>query len=626
MTAAEWYRARNVLWTARRDRHQRTADVLSKLRLATFFGGVALTWWSLASLSDSAQLGGTVAGVALLMSFGALVVRHARVLEAIAQSEAAMSLAAQGLARLARDWAALPDVPRPADVDWDAHPYLRDLDLYGHASVTKWLGPAATPGGSRQLQEWLLAAAPVAAVHERQQAIDELASKREWRESLAIHGRLGGTVSDDVARFLEWAEDPAPALPAFMQPLAVGLTSLTLTLVAAWLAGAIGRLPPLTAETVGLWLADALTEGWFWFPVAVNVTLSFALGGRISAVFDRATLGQRALERVAAMLAAVCDEPWHAPRLLALQTRLRAGGSAPEFVRRLGRLGGWSELRTGAALLHFPIQALTLWDLHVLFGLQRWRRQCGAHVRGWLETLGECDALSVLSIIRADEPAWAIPVIDPALREVTASSMGHPLMPPDRRIDNNLSVGPDGTLVLITGSNMSGKSTLLRSIGINLVLAQAGAPVCAESFRMPPARLHTSIHIEDSLALGLSYFMAALARLKQIIDAAELARDPDRVLFYLLDEVLQGTNSIERGLAVRAVVRHLLDAGAIGVMTTHDLALADEEPIKSAAVLAHFTEQVHSDGTMTFDYRLRPGLATSTNALRLMQLIGITPK
>ena len=174
---------------------------------------------------------------------------------------------------------------------------------------------------------------------------------------------------------------------------------------------------------------------------------------------------------------------------------------------------------------------------------------------------------------------------------------------------------------------MSGKSTLLRAIGLYTVLAQAGAPVCAASFTMPAADLHTSIRVQDSLELGLSYFMAALARLKQIVDAAETRRrDGSRLLLYLLDEVLQGTNSVERDLAVRAVVRHLLDAGAIGVMTTHDLALAGEEPLASTAVLAHFTEQVHPDGTMTFDYRLRPGLATSTNALRLMQLIGITAK
>jgi len=219
-----------------------------------------------------------------------------------------------------------------------------------------------------------------------------------------------------------------------------------------------------------------------------------------------------------------------------------------------------------------------------------------------------------------------MPVVDSGLSEVTAAEIGHPLMPPDRRVGNTVSVGPAGTVLLITGSNMSGKSTLLRSIGLNLVLAQAGAPVCAASFRTPPVRIYTSIHIEDSLELGLSYFMAALARLKQIVDAAEKDPGSGRRLLYLLDEVLQGTNSIERGVAVRAVVRHLLEAGAIGAITTHDLSLAGEEPLSTAATLAHFTEQVHADGTMTFDYRLRPGLATSTNALRLMQLIGITPR
>jgi len=214
--------------------------------------------------------------------------------------------------------------------------------------------------------------------------------------------------------------------------------------------------------------------------------------------------------------------------------------------------------------------------------------------------------------------------VDVSARALNAASLGHVLIEEGRRIANDVQVGPERTILLITGSNMSGKSTLLRAIGLNVVLAQAGAPVCAASFVMPPAALHTSIRVQDTLERGLSYFMAALARLKQIVDAAE--RPGARVLFYLLDEVLQGTNSVERDLAVRAVVRHLLDAGAIGAMTTHDLALAGEEPLASSATLAHFTEQVHADGTMTFDYRLRPGLATSTNALRLMQLIGITTR
>jgi DNA mismatch repair ATPase MutS len=173
---------------------------------------------------------------------------------------------------------------------------------------------------------------------------------------------------------------------------------------------------------------------------------------------------------------------------------------------------------------------------------------------------------------------------------------------------------------------MSGKSTLLRAIGLNVLLAQAGAPVCAAEFTLPPCDLETSVRVQDSLERGLSYFMAALARLKGVIDAADRERSGSRRLLYLLDELLQGTNSAERATAVRAIARHLLASGAIGAMTTHDLAVAAEEPFASQARLVHFSEQVHADGTMTFDYVLRPGLATSRNALRLMQLIGIEPR
>jgi DNA mismatch repair ATPase MutS len=176
--------------------------------------------------------------------------------------------------------------------------------------------------------------------------------------------------------------------------------------------------------------------------------------------------------------------------------------------------------------------------------------------------------------------------------------------------------------VLITGSNMSGKSTLLRSAGLNIVLAQAGGSVCATRMSLPESDLQTSIRVQDSLERGLSYFMAALARLQGVVDAAEHERE-DRVLVYLLDEILQGTNSVERSIAVRAVTRHLIRAGAIGAMTTHDLGLAEEEPLKTAAGFLHFSETLDPDGTMHFDYRLKPGLATSRNALRLMKIIGI---
>jgi len=295
-------------------------------------------------------------------------------------------------------------------------------------------------------------------------------------------------------------------------------------------------------------------------------------------------------------------------------------------MRRLMRILGFAELRASAGIFHFLIQALTLWDFHVFFALDRWRREVGRGVRGWMDAAGELDALSAFAHVRQDNPGWCLPRVhqagDSAAREMRAVSLAHPLIPDDRRVANDVVVGPPGTVLLITGSNMSGKSTLLRAIGLNAVLAQAGAPACAAALSMPAADVETSVRVQDSLEHGLSYFMAALARLKGVLDRARQP-DAERVVLYLLDEILQGTNTAERGVAVRGVTRLLLDAGAIGVMTTHDLRLASETPLDTAARLGHFTEILDEHGGMTFDYQLRPGLATSRNALRLMRLIGL---
>jgi hypothetical protein len=412
---------------------------------------------------------------------------------------------------------------------------------------------------------------------------------------------------EELASFLEWAESDARAVPGALRIPAI-------------------LLPVVLIVSLGLWWSADLVDPVLWvLPLSINVALSFAFGKAIFAAYDRVAIGERALEGYASMLTLACDETWLSPELLRLQRLMCTGDGAPRSVKRLARLAQWSYLRSGAPIVHIVVQALTLWDFHLLFALERWRARSGRQVRAWLEALGSVDALAVFSALRADEPEWAVARVDPAAPVLSSTALGHPLIPGHLRVSNDVEIGPPGTMLFVTGSNMSGKSTLLRAIGLNIVLAQAGAPVCAKSFRMPPAALYTSIHVKDSLELGMSYFMSALARLKQIVDAAE-RNDSKRVLMYLLDEVLQGTNSVERGIAVRAVARHLLNAGAIGAMTSHDLMLADQDPIKSAGCLVHFTELVRPDGTMTFDYRLRPGLATSRNAIRLMQLIGITPE
>lgn len=601
------YEARQTGYTAQRDEQRRTSAVLAKLRLATFLPAVAaLVWW----LGFAGGVPAFVLGAALLLAFAALVVRHARVEERAERFEALRLVNARALARLARDWDHLPAAPPPEGIDVNGHPYAVDLDLFGRASLFQWIGPAATPRGQVTLARWLLAGAAPGEVQSRQAALAELSALGPWREALAAFGGLAaGERRESLGTFLQWTASPEPAIrrPGVLRAAVYAIVA------ALWILG-------------GLHFSGAMPNTLWTLPLLAGIVLSFATAGPVSRAFDRAGAGERTLAQYAGIFQHISSQRFTSSRLAAVQERMTSEGRpAAAAMRVLNRILSFADLRRGAALLHFPIQALTLWDFHWLFALEDWRRGAGPRVATWFEAAGELDALASLAAIHHDNPDWCFPglVTDASGGRVyRACGLGHPLLPAERRVSNDVDVGPPGTVLLVTGSNMSGKSTLLRAIGVNAVLAQAGAPVCAASLHLPPCDVQTSIRIQDSLEHGVSYFMAALARLKGVVDAAQ--REPgDRALLYLLDEILQGTNSAERGIAVQAVARHLLDAGAIGAMTTHDLNLAGEEPLKSAARLVHFTEIVDERGIMRFDYRLRDGIATSRNALRLMQLIGI---
>jgi len=602
-----------------RDQEGQRSERISRLRLAAFLiGAIALIWmWSRGS--GVLPLGMAIGAFIL---FGLFVTLHARVDERIARHEALRVVNTRALARIGRLWNELPDESAPPGFDVSAHPFAVDLDLFGRASLFQWLGPAATPRGQASLASWLIHPAGRTEIVERQAAIAELASNDQWRIVLAAHGILAaGARQHEIDAFVAWAEGPH-SFGARAHVMQVVVLTIVLTLWASIAVQAAGL------TSLALWP----------IPLMAGIILSFATAKRVQTALDRAGGGQEALARYAALFEHAVMAPASTPRLQALLERMSGkSGTAPACMRSLNRLLGFGELRRSAAILHGPVQALTLWDFHVLFALERWRNANGRRVRGWLDALGELDALSVLATMQRDNPHWAVP--DVGVENLAASgfsrkpgvsrapvieavALGHPLIPDEKRVANDITVGPPGTFVLITGSNMSGKSTLLRSLGLNIVLAHAGGCVCAERMSLPECDLQTSIRVQDSLERGLSYFMAALARLKGVVDAAEHER-PGRTLVFLLDEILQGTNSAERSIAVRAVTRHLLDAGAIGAMTTHDLGLAEEEPIKSAAGLMHFSEIIDPDGTMRFDYVLKPGLATSRNALRLMQMIGI---
>jgi DNA mismatch repair ATPase MutS len=312
-----------------------------------------------------------------------------------------------------------------------------------------------------------------------------------------------------------------------------------------------------------------------------------------------------------------------AEMLVDLKARMGDEDSVSAFAQ-FDRLAKFGEVRL-SPMGHFVVHALTLWDFHVVDAVERWRDMNGKHVRERLRALGEFEALSALATLAYDNPTWAMPKIAiDASHALVAKELAHPLLVADEAVTNDLSIGEAGQILLITGSNMSGKSTLLRSIALNVVLAQIGAPVCASSLRLSPHRVRTSIDARDALDRGLSLFMAELLRIKSIVDAAQA--DAAYPLLYVADEMLRGTNATDRHAAVISILEKLVASGAVGAVATHDPEVANDAGLKPHFDSYHFIE--HFDPTRTampmwFDYKLRPGLSTTRNAIKLLEIVGL---
>jgi hypothetical protein len=458
------------------------------------------------------------------------------------------------------------------------------------------------------LTRWLMHQhADVDELRARQRAVSELTPEHEWRETLAAGARVAtGARTADAEPLIAWAE------------AAPWITNHTLDV---WLARFASVL---VIVGVVLHANGTLRYGWVP-PIALILTILRRNRAALQTLVRGATAHASALDAYAEMFRHVRLAQFDAERLRGLQSRLAAGRGADEELRALHAIARWAEVRY-SPMAYAALQAVLGWDLIVAVRLEHWRDRAGGHMRDWLDALGETEALSALATLAHDHPAWTMPeLVGDGRTTIDGIALGHPLLADAVRVPNDVSLGPEGRLLLVTGSNMSGKSTLLRSIGLNVILAGAGAPVCAASLRVPLVTLWTCMRIQDSLAEGLSLFMAELERLRRIVDAA---REPKRVrpIVVLLDEMLHGTNSEERRVAARTVLGHLMHAGAISAVTTHDLALADEPSLRAATTYVHFSEQFDTtpDGErMTFDYRLRPGIATSANALRLLEMVGL---
>ncbi len=596
-------------------RRRNTVRAYGRVRLGVFAAAVAGTWWVLASGLGGAAWLPLVGGAAV--AFGVLVARQRAARRRMRRSELMADFNREGIARVERRWDDLPATPG-AGAD-GAHDYAVDLDLFGHASLWRLLGSCATAPGRRTLRAWLLRGADPDTVALRQEAVREMAGALDFRDRLAAEGRLlpsdGGDSDRSAERFMRWAE---------------GDTWLK---GRAWLRISSLVLAPVNVAATALYALGAAPTPVMAWPLVISALVLAPQWKGLHGALAEADDGESGLRRYGPLLRHIHDASFRSPHAAAIRRRLvadmpgsrRARAAAGE-VAVLRRLLDLADVRR-SPLFHVPLALVLHWDVHVLAALERWRERCGRRARGWLDAVGEAEALASLAALAADHPDWSMPALDRDARILRGRALGHPLLAPSVCVRNDVELGPSGSFLLVTGSNMSGKSTLLRAVGLNAVLAQTGAPVCAESLRTPPLRVVTSMRVDDSLADGVSLFMAELQRLKTVVDAARSPGGAFPRTLYLLDEILQGTNSAERRVAARTVLRHLLETGAVGAATTHDLSLAAADDLVARAVAVHFRESVDGDGQgLSFDYRLRSGIATSTNALKLLEMAGLAER
>ena len=554
----------------------------------------------------------------LVVVFVALVVVHARVHAQKDKATAAMRFHERALARIAGKWRSFPSMGERWAVA--THPYAGDLDVFGRASLFQRLDATSTRYGEELLARWLSGDdAPSGTkefaelVKKRQAAVRDLAPRLTLREELAALGSLLDDQDEkpDPRPFVMWAGQSTSnaggaGLPGVLRIVAFVVPLLT---IGAMIAGGMGIVHRML----------------FLLPFAVSIVVLGALRGRIQPALEAASSKESALSRYGGMLRLLEDEKLEAPLLVGLQKRLQeSGASATREMAALSRIVGFVDARNNEVFRFFIGPAL-MWDLWCALALERWRERAGKAAFGWFRALAELEALASIAGFAFENPDYAYPEIDIEHATFQAKSLGHPLIDGDKRVANDVTIDGPGHALVVTGSNMSGKSTLLRAIGINTVLANAGGPVCAASLRVGRLKVATSMRVSDSLEEGTSRFYAELKKLKLVLDLARTVKDEpgQGTLLFLLDEILHGTNTRERLIGARAILMELLARGAMGAVSTHDLGLGDLEKEKPGHVRnVHFEEQVEGD-VMSFDYLLRSGIVQSSNALRLMKIVGL---
>ncbi len=531
-----------------------------------------------------------------LLAFIALASWHSRVLRRKTLAERAIGFYDRNLARLDNRWTASPATGERFRNS--EHVYAEDLDLFGKGSLFQFLSTARTYAGERMLANWLLHPATKEDAIGRQTAIRDLAARLDLREDLALLGEdVQATL--DLEAIERWGTAPAIVFAPILRVIAAILAVASLAFLYAFFA-----------QKAQLWQLLAI-----W---ALDFLLIFTLRHKVNSVLGNAETPGHGLQVFSLVLERLERESFESVHLQRLLASVRTQGTpASARIKALGRCIDWFD--SSDHLLIKAVRPIILWREQIAMAIESWRNQSGSQIAAWLEAVAEFEALSSFSSLAFERPQWCDAELSDASPLYEARSLQHPLLPPARCVPNDVAFNHESRLLIVSGSNMSGKSTLLRAVGLNCVLAWAGAPVAATKLRISPLQLGASIRVTDSLLDNRSRFFAEISRLRQVVD---MTRHGEPVLF-LFDELLSGTNSHDRRIGAAAIVSKLVKDGAIGLITTHDLALAEiQADLGSLAANVHFEDRI-VNGQVEFDYRLQPGLVTHSNALELMRAVGL---
>ena len=481
------------------------------------------------------------------------------------------------------------------------HFYANDMDIFGHASLFQFFNRTVSEMGSWQLAQWLLQPATANEIPLRQEAVKELSQKTTWAQHLQAHGKENAIRIDTKERLQHWLTEPA-IYSRFIHwqwlRYVLPIISISITI------GTILGFFPMNV---------------FYSTMLLMTLIALPQEKKIGHLHNRLSKMADELDTLSQSIATIEKENFNSPLLKDLQQQFKQEHTtASQKIQALKKIVDRLDVRFNIVLV-FPLNLLFLWNLQQMLQLEKWKKENATGVGHWFDALGIYEALISFAVIHFNNPGWVFPTLTTEHFSIEANNLGHPLLAEDKRVNNFIKIDHKASIMLVTGSNMAGKSTYLRSTGINVILAMAGAPVCAGYFTMSPVQLISSMRISDNLEESTSTFYAELKKLKTVIDKVNNKEN----VFILLDEILRGTNSLDRHTGSEALIKQLIKQDAVAILATHDVDLAALQTNFTQNIFNyHFDVQVNNE-ELYFDYKLKPGVCTSLNASILMKKIGI---